>query len=294
MLAVLGVADAEQLFDAVDAVVAGERAAPAGGRRLAESGRDAGQLVRDLEVARARAAGRPDARRGPAASCGVTPERDGRLAEQAAALGRTDVVRLLDLLSGRARGDGERRAGADPARAGARQGGGAGGRPVGAALLARDRPARGASGAAGALRAAPPARTPADPGRRARPPAARRRAAGAAGAARRRPRAAAPRDRETSRPAGRRSRRGGAAAAAARPGRAATLWPAVVDAVRRGTGCSPRCSRTRSRSTSRARGDVRVRRRSRIPQAEGRARGPPPRVRGGGRARGRQALRPSL
>ena len=51
MLAVLGVADSDQLFDAIDAVVARD---PAGALRaaavIADSGRDPGQVLRDLET----------------------------------------------------------------------------------------------------------------------------------------------------------------------------------------------------------------------------------------------------
>ena len=99
VLAVLGVADAEQLFEAVDAIVARDPArALRAAANLADSGRDAGQLLRDLEVQ-----GRellavqvlgdvpPEFR--------VTPERDIRLAEQATALSPADAVRLLDLVS---------------------------------------------------------------------------------------------------------------------------------------------------------------------------------------------------
>jgi DNA polymerase III subunit gamma/tau len=99
VLAVLGVADAEQLFDAVQAIVERDGAqALRAAARLGESGRDPGQVLRDLEVH-----GRellavqvldevpPELR--------VTPERDRRLSEQAAALQRTDAVRLLDLVS---------------------------------------------------------------------------------------------------------------------------------------------------------------------------------------------------
>jgi DNA polymerase-3 subunit gamma/tau len=99
VLDVLGVADAELLFDAVDAIItrdpaAGLRAAT----RLAESGRDTGQVLRDLEIH-----GRellavqilgevpPEFR--------VTLERDHHLMEQAQELSRTDAVRLLDLVS---------------------------------------------------------------------------------------------------------------------------------------------------------------------------------------------------
>jgi DNA polymerase-3 subunit gamma/tau len=99
VLAVLGVADAEQLFDAVDAIVARDPAhALRAANRLAESGRDSGQVLRDLEIH-----GRelltvqvlnevpPELR--------VTSERDARLAAQAQALEKTDAVRLLDLVS---------------------------------------------------------------------------------------------------------------------------------------------------------------------------------------------------
>src|SRR5689334_2723852 len=99
VLAVLGIADAEQLFAAVDAIIAANPAAALrAANALAESGRDPGQVLRDLEVH-----GRelltvqvlgdvPDELR-------VTVDRDHRLAEQAKALPKTDSVRLLDLVS---------------------------------------------------------------------------------------------------------------------------------------------------------------------------------------------------
>jgi DNA polymerase-3 subunit gamma/tau len=99
VLAVLGVADAEQLFEAVEAIIGRDPAsALRAAAKLTESGRDPGQLMRDLEVH-----GRellavqilgevpPELR--------VTPERDRRLAEQAHALSETDAIRLLDLVS---------------------------------------------------------------------------------------------------------------------------------------------------------------------------------------------------
>jgi DNA polymerase III subunit gamma/tau len=100
VISVLGVADAEQLFEAIEAVVAGD---PAEGLRaaanLVQSGRDPGQVLRDLEVhARelltVKILGEvpPELR--------VTPERDGRLAEQAGTLSELDMIRLLDLVSG--------------------------------------------------------------------------------------------------------------------------------------------------------------------------------------------------
>jgi DNA polymerase III subunit gamma/tau len=99
VLAVLGIADAEQLFAAVDAIIAANPAAALrAANTLAESGRDPGQVLRDLEVH-----GRelltvqvlgdvPDELR-------VTVDRDRRLADQARALPKTDAVRLLDLVS---------------------------------------------------------------------------------------------------------------------------------------------------------------------------------------------------
>ncbi len=99
VLAVLGVADAEQLFDAVDAVIARDpgRALRAAAK-LADSGRDAGQLLRDLEV-HARELLAVQVLGDVPPEFQVTPERDIRLAEQATALADTDAVRLLDLVS---------------------------------------------------------------------------------------------------------------------------------------------------------------------------------------------------
>ena len=99
VLAVLGVADAEQLFDAVESIIARDPAqALRAAAKLADSGRDSGQVLRDLEVH-----GRellavqllgevpPELR--------VTPERDHRLDEQARSISAADVIRLLDLVS---------------------------------------------------------------------------------------------------------------------------------------------------------------------------------------------------
>jgi DNA polymerase III subunit gamma/tau len=99
VLAVLGVADAEQLFTAVDAIVARNPAAALrAGASLAESGRDPGQVLRDLEVhgrelLTAQVLGEVPA------ELRVTPERDHRLLEQALALSSTDAIRLLELVS---------------------------------------------------------------------------------------------------------------------------------------------------------------------------------------------------
>jgi DNA polymerase III subunit gamma/tau len=99
VLAVLGVADAELLFDAVDAVAAGDAGAALGVvARLSRSGRDAGQFLRDLEsharellVVQTLGEVPPELR--------VTDERDERLAEQAGRVGQAEVVRVLDLLA---------------------------------------------------------------------------------------------------------------------------------------------------------------------------------------------------
>ncbi len=100
VLAVLGVADAEQLFDAVDAIIARDPArALRAAARLADSGRDAGQLLRDLEV-HGRELLAVQVLGDVPPELQVTPERDIRLAEQATALSSTDAVRLLDLVSG--------------------------------------------------------------------------------------------------------------------------------------------------------------------------------------------------
>jgi DNA polymerase III subunit gamma/tau len=99
VLAVLGAADADLLFGAVDAVDAGDaRAALLAAARLAESGRDVGRFFGDLE---AHLRGLmivqtldevPDELR-------VTPEQDERLAEQARRVGPASVLRLLDLVA---------------------------------------------------------------------------------------------------------------------------------------------------------------------------------------------------
>jgi DNA polymerase III subunit gamma/tau len=99
VLAVLGVADAEQLFDAVDAIIARDPArALRAAAKLADSGRDAGQLLRDLEV-HGRELLSVQVLGDVPPEFQVTPERDIRLAEQATALSDTDAVRLLDLVS---------------------------------------------------------------------------------------------------------------------------------------------------------------------------------------------------
>ncbi|HEY1519547.1 MAG TPA: DNA polymerase III subunit gamma/tau [Solirubrobacteraceae bacterium] len=99
VLAVLGVADAEQLFEAIDAIIARDPArALRAAANLSDSGRDAGQLLRDLEV-HGRELLAVQVLGDVPPELQVTPERDIRLAEQATALSATDPVRLLDLVS---------------------------------------------------------------------------------------------------------------------------------------------------------------------------------------------------
>jgi DNA polymerase-3 subunit gamma/tau len=99
VLAVLGVTDSEQLFEAVDAAVARDPArALRAAAKLGDSGRDPGQVLRDLEV-HARELLAVQVLGEVPLELRLTPERDRRLAEQAAALAQSDAVRLLDLIS---------------------------------------------------------------------------------------------------------------------------------------------------------------------------------------------------
>ncbi|HWC26894.1 MAG TPA: DNA polymerase III subunit gamma/tau, partial [Solirubrobacteraceae bacterium] len=99
VLAVLGVADADLLFGALDAVAAGDpRAALLAAARLTQTGRDALGFVRDLE-AHARDLMIVQTLGGVPAELQITPERDARLAEQAGRGGAGAAARLLDLLA---------------------------------------------------------------------------------------------------------------------------------------------------------------------------------------------------
>jgi DNA polymerase-3 subunit gamma/tau len=99
VLAVLGVADAELLFESVDAIQAGDPAAALRTAvKLTATGRDPGQILRDLEIhgrelLAVQVLGEvPEEVR-------ITPERDQRLLSQAQVLPAADVVRLLDLVA---------------------------------------------------------------------------------------------------------------------------------------------------------------------------------------------------
>jgi DNA polymerase III subunit gamma/tau len=99
VLAVLGVADAEQLFEAIDAVIAHDPAAAVrSAAKLTSAGRDPGQILRDLEVHGRELLAVKMLEEVPE-ELRVTPERDARLLAQAQRLAGTDVVRLLDLVS---------------------------------------------------------------------------------------------------------------------------------------------------------------------------------------------------
>jgi DNA polymerase-3 subunit gamma/tau len=108
VLAVLGVADDDLLFGALDSIAAGDaRAAWRVSAALAQSGRDAGQFLRDLEVhARDVLVVQTLGEVPPQLS--MTPERDQRLVNQAKGCSGESVIRLIDLLAGAQRlsGDG--------------------------------------------------------------------------------------------------------------------------------------------------------------------------------------------
>ncbi|HEX8122758.1 MAG TPA: DNA polymerase III subunit gamma/tau [Solirubrobacteraceae bacterium] len=99
VLAVLGIADADLLFEALDAVAAADsRRALLAAARLSESGRDASAFLRDLE-AHARDLMIVGTLGEVPAELAMTPDRDARLAEQAARVARGDVIRLLELIA---------------------------------------------------------------------------------------------------------------------------------------------------------------------------------------------------
>jgi len=99
VLAVLGIASADLLFETADAVATHDaRAALLAGARLMESGRDPGQFLRDLE-SHARELLVVQTLGEVPSELRLTAERDERLAEQARRLASSDVVRLLDLIS---------------------------------------------------------------------------------------------------------------------------------------------------------------------------------------------------
>jgi len=99
VLAVLGVADADLVFGAVDAVASGDpKSALLAVAKLGETGRDMGGFMRDLEI-HARELLVVQTLGSVPAEISITPDRDQRLAEQAARVTQADAVRLLDLLA---------------------------------------------------------------------------------------------------------------------------------------------------------------------------------------------------
>jgi DNA polymerase-3 subunit gamma/tau len=99
VLAVLGAADADLLFGAVDAVAAGDaRDALQCAERLAASGRDVGRFFGDLE-AHLRGLMIVQVMGAVPAELSVTAEQDARLADQARRVGPAAVIGLLDLVA---------------------------------------------------------------------------------------------------------------------------------------------------------------------------------------------------
>jgi DNA polymerase-3 subunit gamma/tau len=100
VLAVLGISDAELLFTALDAIAAGDpRAALDAVADAVDGGHDPAAFIRELEtharellVVQMQGGGVPP-------ELSLTPERDERLAAQAAALNTGALVRTLDLLA---------------------------------------------------------------------------------------------------------------------------------------------------------------------------------------------------
>ena len=259
VLAVLGAADADLLFGAVDASPRrrAPRCSPPPGWPI---GRDVGRFFGDLEAHARALLVRADARRGAAGArghrgAGPAAGRAGR-----AASGRAEVVRLLDLVAAalRAMKDGAEAAHAARARPG--QGRPARARPVGEGADGAARAARRGAPAPARPPPRPRAREPATAAGRAAPrqatPAARERTGGVATPPRRgrRPtRAQRPHD----------GAAGGAAAAAmaSRPSTAAVGEPRSRSATRRrrrppragaalaSASRGRRCSRSCARST---------------------------------------------
>jgi DNA polymerase-3 subunit gamma/tau len=101
VLAVLGAADADLLFGAVDAVAAGDpRGALHAAARLADSGRDVGRFFGDLEAhLRGLLVLHTLGLETVPPELAISAEQDARLLEQAGRVPASAVVRLLDLLA---------------------------------------------------------------------------------------------------------------------------------------------------------------------------------------------------
>jgi DNA polymerase III subunit gamma/tau len=100
VLAVLGISDAELLFEAFDAIAAADpRRALAAAAGAVDSGHDPAAFIRELEIhARELLVVQMDGGEVPS-ELSLTPERDERLAAQAQGLDAAALVRTLDLLA---------------------------------------------------------------------------------------------------------------------------------------------------------------------------------------------------
>jgi DNA polymerase-3 subunit gamma/tau len=100
VLAVLGISDAELLFTALDAVAAADpRAAFAAAADAVDGGHDPAAFIRELETHARELLAVQMQGGGVPPELSLTPERDERLAAQAAGLSTGALVRTLDLLA---------------------------------------------------------------------------------------------------------------------------------------------------------------------------------------------------
>jgi DNA polymerase-3 subunit gamma/tau len=101
VLAVLGAADADLVFGAIDSVASGNaREALLAAARLADSGRDIARFFGDLEAhSRALMVVQALGAREVPAELSITADQDIRLLEQARRVPQADVIRVLDLIA---------------------------------------------------------------------------------------------------------------------------------------------------------------------------------------------------
>ena len=100
VLAVLGISDAELLFESVDAIAAADpRGALAACANAVDGGHDPAAFIRELEIHARELLIVQMQGGGVPAELSLTPERDERLADQAARLSSGALVRTLDLLA---------------------------------------------------------------------------------------------------------------------------------------------------------------------------------------------------
>jgi DNA polymerase III subunit gamma/tau len=100
VLAVLGISDAELLFESFDAIAAADpRGALAAAANAVDGGHDPAAFIRELEIHARELLIVQMEGGGVPAELSLTPERDERLADQAAHLSSGALVRTLDLLA---------------------------------------------------------------------------------------------------------------------------------------------------------------------------------------------------